>query len=277
MRFISFVSCLLALLTPVVLSAQSGAPAAAPPKMPGETPAKLLQEDAAKGLELWDTLLGRLWIPKPGYYVINHLQWEQAVQKVYDHPRVHVQPGDVVIDCGAHIGGFTRVALRAGARLVVAIEPEQANVLALRRNFEPELKAGKVRIVEKGVWDKPGRLALHVSKTGDSHSVVVPQNGQRDESIEVTTIDQLAVALKLARVDFIKMDIEGAERNALRGAREILHRDKPRLAISSYHLKGDPGTIASLVWEFRPDYLIDSKDHVEGPAGSSVPKVLFFH
>ncbi len=245
--------------------------------MPRDKPAKLLEEDAAQGLELWDTLIGRFWIPKPGIYVINHLQWEQAVQKVYDHPQAHVLQGDVVIDCGAHIGGFTRTALREGARLVVAVEPEQANVLAFRKNFEPELKAGKIRIVEKGVWDKSGRLALHVSKTGDSHSVVVPQNGQRDESIEVTTIDQLAASLKLPRVDFIKMDIEGAERNALRGARDVIRRFKPRLAISSYHLKGDPGAISTLVWEFRPDYLVDSKDYVEGPEGSTVPKVLFFH
>ncbi len=245
--------------------------------MQDDRPAKLLQEDAAHGLELWDTLIGHLWIPKPGFYVINHLQWEQAIQKVYDHPRVHVQPGDVVMDCGAHIGGFTRVALRAGARLVIAIEPEQANIEALKRNFAAEMKAGKVRIVEKGVWDKAGRLPLHVSNTGDSHSVVVPQNGKRDESIEVTTIDQLASLLKLQRVDFIKMDIEGAERNALRGARDVLRRFKPRLAISSYHLKGDPGAIASLIWEYRPDYLVDSKDYVEGPENFTVPKVLFFH
>jgi FkbM family methyltransferase len=160
---------------------------------------------------------------------------------------------------------------------VVAIEPEQANLVAFRRNFEAELKAGKVKLIEKGVWDKSGRLALHVSKTGDSHSVVLPQNGQRDESIEVTTIDDLANHLKLTRVDYIKMDIEGAERNALRGAHDVLRRFKPRLAISSYHLKGDPGAIATLVWESRVDYLVDSKDFVEGPEGSTVPKVLFFH
>jgi FkbM family methyltransferase len=245
--------------------------------MPADTPLTLVQEDATQGLELWDTLLGRLWIPKPGIYVIKHLQWEQAIQKVYDHPQAHVRPGDVVLDCGAHIGGFTRVALRAGARLVVAIEPEQANLAAFRLNFEAELKLGKVKLIEKGVWDKTGRLALHVSRTGDSHSVVLPQNGQRDESIEVATIDDLAKNLKLTRVDYIKMDIEGAERNALRGAHGVLQRFKPRLAISSYHLKGDPAAIAALVWEARVDYLVDSKDFVEGPEGTTVPKVLFFH
>ncbi len=277
MRTLAWLLCgaFLGLAEPAFLN-QSVVPPAAPPVMPPETPATLIQEDAANGLELWDTLLGRMWIPRPGIYVIKHLQWEQAIQKVYDHPQVRVHSGDVVIDCGAHIGGFTRVALRAGARLVVAIEPEQANLVAFRRNLEAELKAGKVKIIEKGVWDKTGRIALHVSKTGDSHSVVIPQNGQRDESIEVTTIDSLVNSLKLTRVDFIKMDIEGAEQNALRGAHEVLRRFKPRLAISSYHLKGDPGAISTLVWGCRADYLVDSKDYVEGPEGSTVPKVLFF-
>ncbi len=273
----------LSLLCCVMLAGGAGAGFGQGAKPPGgaavspyDTPATLIREDAATGLELWDTMLGRLWIPRPGFYVIKHLQWEQKIQKVYDHPAVHVKAGDIVIDCGAHIGGFTRVALESGARMVVAIEPERANILALRKNLEAEIKAGRVKIVEKGVWDSTGKLPLHTSDVGDSHSVVVPQNRHQDEVIEVTTLDALAEALKLSRVDFIKMDIEGAERNALRGSRKTLERWHPRLAISSYHLKGDPGVIASLIWECRRDYLIESKDFEKGPDGSAVPKVLFF-
>ena len=94
---------------------------------------KLIGEDKQAALELWDTLLGRLWIPAPGRFVIKHLEWEQAVEKVYDHPSVHVNNGDIVIDCGAHIGGFTRTALLAGAKLVVAVEPARSPVLSARR------------------------------------------------------------------------------------------------------------------------------------------------
>lgn len=236
----------------------------------------LLQKDSKAGLELWDTMLGRMWIPTPGADVIRHLEWEQTVQRVYEHPVVHITAGDVVIDCGAHIGGFTRTALRAGARLVVAIEPEQANLAAFRRNFEDEIRAGTVKLVPKGVWDTTGRLALHLSTVGDSHSVVIPQNKGKDESIEVTTIDALVADLRLARVDFIKMDIEGAERKALQGARQTLIRYRPRLAISAYHLKGDPATICDIVWRTCGDYMVGSKD-VEEMAGVQVPKVLFFY
>ena len=228
-------------------------------------------------MELWQTALGRLWIPAPGKYVIPHLEWESVVERVYHHPLVHVRPGDVVIDCGAHIGGFTRLALRAGAGMVIAIEPEGANLEAFRRNCAAELKNGRVKLVGKGVWDTNGKLTLHRSDTGDSHSVIVTPKGPGDVVIEVITLDTLVDTLKLPRVDFIKMDIEGAERNALRGAMKVMGRWKPRLAISSYHLKGDPAAICTLVWEARPDYKVTSKDLLKVPHGTMVPKVLFFH
>jgi FkbM family methyltransferase len=238
---------------------------------------QLIREDKQSNLELWNTLLGRLWIPKPGSFVIKHLEWEQAIQKIYDHPTVHVTHGDVVIDCGAHIGGFTRIALLAGASLVIAVEPEKSNVAAFRRNFADAMKSGKVILVEKGVWDSSGRLPLHLSSVGDSHSVAIAQNSGKDQTIELTTIDNLVGGLKLPRIDFIKIDIEGAEKNALLGAHQTLKRARPRLAVSSYHKKGDPAEICSTVWSLQPSYLVESKDRVRGPDGSEIPKVLFFH
>jgi FkbM family methyltransferase len=246
--------------------------------MPVPTPAevKMVREEKPSGLELWDTLLGRLWIPKPGSFVIKHLEWEQAIQKVYDHPAVHITNGDVVIDCGAHIGGFTRVALLAGASLVVAVEPEKSNVVAFRRNFAEALKNRKVVLVEKGVWDSDCRMPLHLSSVGDSHSVALRQNTGKNQFIDLTTIDNLIGSLNLRRVDFIKIDIEGAEKNALLGAKQTLRRTRPRLAVSSYHKKGDPAEICSTVWSLQPGYLVESKDRLRNPDGSEIPKVLFF-
>jgi FkbM family methyltransferase len=237
---------------------------------------KLIREDKQAGLELWDTRLGNLWIPKPGLAVIRHLEYEQTVEKVYDHPSVHVSSGDVVIDCGAHIGGFTRIAILAGAKLVVAIEPEKANIAAFRRNFSDALKDGKVILVEKGVWDSTTTLPLHLSTVGDSHSISFQQNTGKDEVIQLTTIDDLARTLKLSRVDFIKFDIEGAERNALLGAKQTCKQWRPRMAVSAYHKKTDPTDICSVVWSYQPGYLVESKDLLHRPDGSETPKVLFF-
>jgi FkbM family methyltransferase len=239
---------------------------------------KLIREDKPAGLELWDSALSPLWIPKSGAsFVIKHLEWEQTVQKVYEHPSARVQKGDIVIDCGAHIGGFTRMALQAGAQKVIAVEPESLNIQAFRRNFGEELKSGRVMLVEKGVWNKDGSLSLHLSQTGDMHSVAIPQNAGKDQKIEVVTIDSLIRELKLPRIDFIKMDIEGAEQDALKGASLALTKWRPRLAISSYHQKGDPAAICSIVWGFQPSYRIVARDLEKIGAAPATPKVLFFY
>jgi FkbM family methyltransferase len=251
--------------------------AAACAQAPVDMSVKKIDRDPRTGLELWETShIGRLWIPGPGEDVIAHLQWEQMGQKVYDHPQARVRAGDIVIDCGAHIGGFTRVALRAGARTVVAVEPQQANILAFRKNFEEELKKEQVILISKGVWDRTGKLALHLAPSGDSHSVVFKSAGE-DEYIDAVTIDELVEGLKLPKVDFIKMDIEGSELKALQGARRTIQTLHPRLAISSYHQPGDPAAICALIWQMRSDYLVASKDLLNPGKPTAVPKVLFFY
>jgi FkbM family methyltransferase len=182
----------------------------------------------------------------------------------------------VVIDCGAHIGGFTRVALRAGARMVVAIEPESANLLAFERNLAQEVSAGKVKLIRKGVWDTSGRLSLHLSRVGDSHSLVIPHNDKGEQTIEVTTLDALTRVLSSSRLILSRWTSKALSKGALRGALQVLKRWHPRLAISSYHLNGDPAAITGIVWEAFPGYRVVSKDLLKAPGRSDVPKVLFF-
>ncbi len=245
---------------------------------PGESAVRRLATDPAAGLERWQTVLGPFWVAAPGGELLRFLQWEQVTQKSYEHPRAGVRPGDIVVDCGAHVGVFTRVALNAGARLVVAIEPEAVNRAALQRNFAAAIRAGRVRVVSVGVWEKAGELALRLSTVNSgSHSLVFETDVRGVEIIPVTTLDAIAETLRLPRVDFIKMDIEGSERHALRGAGQVLERWRPRLAIASYHLKDDPAAITSTVWGFRPDYRVASKNLELPRHGTVVPKVLFFY
>jgi FkbM family methyltransferase len=215
---------------------------------------RLLQEDPA-GLELWDTPRGRFWIPKGDRYILPFNLAEQEVD-IYTLDQVRLRPDDIVLDCGANVGVYTRKALEAGARTVVSIEPTPENVECLRRNFAREIEAGRVILVAKGVWDKEDVLTLHVDPQNTAAASFIISKKEWKDVLEVplTTIDRLAEELKLPRVDFIKMDIEGAEIRALEGARQTITKHRPRLAISAYHHADHPAQIPATVLGIVPGY-----------------------
>ena len=238
---------------------------------------RLVQTEPA-GLELWETPAGRYWVPKrerSGYWLADMLS-EQA-DNDYAHGDVRVRSGDTVLDCGANVGTFSRVALQAGAKLVIAIEPGPDSVECLRRNFSSEIAAGRLVVYPKGVWDQEAALPLIVDRNGslgDGFVIRRPQD-RLGPTIALTRIDTLVGELKLERVDFIKMDIEGSEKEALRGAAATLRRLRPRLTICAYHKSEDPVAIPELVHAIAPAYAMQ--------VGSCVlerrritPKVMFF-
>jgi hypothetical protein len=75
----------------------------------------------------------------------------------------------------------------------------------------------------------------------------------------MTTLDDFVFDNKIARVDFIKADIEGAERDLLAGARNTLRDFAPKLAICTYHLSDDPQVLEQLVSDANPHYTIEHK------------------
>ena len=82
---------------------------------------KLIQKDPA-GYHLWETPHGRWWIPEGDDFMLPFNLAEQQ-RRIYGTGDQAVKRGDIVLDCGANVGVFTRVALDAGAAKVVAIEP----------------------------------------------------------------------------------------------------------------------------------------------------------
>ncbi|MBI4873948.1 MAG: FkbM family methyltransferase [Acidobacteria bacterium] len=166
----------------------------------------------------------------------------------------HVRPGDVVVDCGAHVGVFTHYALARGAARVIAVEPEPVNVECFHRNFAAEIARGTVVLAPQGVWSSETTLELTVAAANSGMNSVVAAESGTMIRIPVTTIDRIADQLRLARVDFLKMDIEGAEREALAGAAGTLRRFRPRLMLDSYHRPDDPVVLPALLRGIHSGY-----------------------
>src|SRR5262245_28269541 len=236
---------------------------------------KLVREDA--GLELWDTPKGQFWIPKGNRFVLPFNLAEMEL-KIYGSGEHFVHPGDIVLDCGASDGDFTREALAAGASKVVAIEVAPASAECIRRNLSPEIAAGRVVVYTKGVWDKDDVLTLNVDPTNFAASSVVLRPATSRPSIQVplTTLDQIVAELGLPRVDFIKMDIEGAEVRALHGARQTLAKFRPRMAITAEHQPNDEVDIPAAVRAARPDYKMSCGPCLEG-SGRIRADILYFY
>jgi len=189
---------------------------------------KVRNED---GLTLWQTLRGPFWTAERDKLGFVPLISEQEL-RIYGKMR----PGDIVLDAGANIGDFTRAALEDGASLVVAIEIAPDTLKALRRNMQAEIASGRVIVYPKGVWDSDSELTLLTStELASGVDTVVPDGAARKEGVRVplTTIDKIVQELQLPRVDFIKLDVEGAEVRAVVGAREVIRRFHPRLAFDS--------------------------------------------
>lgn len=237
---------------------------------------RVLRTDPA-GLELWSTPAGEYWAPAGNVghlFVLAELQTEP-----YNNELASVKRGDVVIDCGAYLGHFTSAALAAGAARVIAVEPGSKQVSCLRRTFAAEIAEGKVTVVTEGVWDSEGQLEFRDDGTPDARFTAANPNGGKADitaAVPVTTIDAIVRRLGLTAVDFIKMDIEGAEQHALRGAAQTLARFKPRLAIAAYHKSEDPAGIPKVTRAANPGYRMVSEG-CRLDVGEIRPLTFFFY
>ncbi len=237
---------------------------------------RMVEQDPA-GFNAWRTPQGRFWLPKGSDYV---LAWDLAEQErnIYGNGPHFVHPGDTVLDCGANVGVFVRKALAAGAGLVVAIELAPENIECLRRNFTDEIGSGHVIVYPKGVWDKDDFLTLAVDPENSAADTVVmhPEKASQGPTVPLTTIDKLVSELQLQRVDFIKMDIEGAEKQALAGGRATIARFHPRMALSAYHRPEDPQRLPQLVRETWSGYRMECGPCAD--AGQFIrPDILYFY
>jgi FkbM family methyltransferase len=239
---------------------------------------KKLETDA-QGYERWSTPKGEYWIPKGSHFVLPFNLAEQE-RDIYTGTDVRVKPGAVVLDCGANIGVFTRLSLERGAAKVIAIEPAPENIECLRRNFRKEIGEGRVVVYPKGVWDKDDFLTLHVdphNSAADSF-LIHREGGHEGEKVPLTTIDKLTIELGLERVDFVKMDIEGAEVKALIGAQGMIAKHHPLMALSAYHNPTDPVEVPKAVKTAWNGYRMQCGPCAEVKEKFSVrPDILYFY
>ncbi len=164
-------------------------------------------------------------------------------------PHVTVGEGDIFLDCGACYGETAVWALSKGARKVYSFEPNEGHYALLEKNAA-QMGTDRMVPLKYGIGKADGELWIREDGAG---SRIVDSREKADYAVRITSLDSFC-AKNGVIPDFIKMDIEGAELDALRGAEETIRRHRPKLAVCLYHGLEDMWTIPLFIHSLGAGY-----------------------
>lgn len=170
------------------------------------------------------------------------------------------QEDEVFVNCGAYHGEeafqFVKYLHEYGIQRyqkIFCIEADPTNAEQMRTALK---SLENVEIIEAGVWDQAGTFRM--SSGQDSTSRIMDEG---ETKIQVRMIDDILEGEKVTCPIFIKMDIEGSELKALRGAEKTIREYKPRLAVCIYHKPEDIVEIPKYIDSLRKDYKFYIRNH----------------
>jgi FkbM family methyltransferase len=151
-----------------------------------------------------------------------------------------IEKNDVVIDAGANIGTFSILSsLMTGEDgMLISLEPDPFNIEFLKWNKDVN-RLVNMRIIEKALWSKKERLNFYVNELYSAASSLYSGHAKQI-MVEGDTLDNILLDLKLGnRSIFLKMDIEGAEAEVIKGMEKLLKYPKLKGVIAAYHKISD--------------------------------------
>ena len=203
---------------------------------------KLLADDPSR--ELVDAIMAKRKKRDRNYETLY------SPEQYFPQDIITLEEEEIFIDAGAFTGDTAEILLqkRNDVKEIICFEPCDANYDKLVRNVG---HLGNVTIRREGLGSTPSRKKM-ISDMGAGSTI----SELGDSEIVINTIDALNKSCS-----FIKMDIEGAEGDALEGARETIIRCKPKLAISVYHKPDDICDLAFQIRSMVPEYRFYLRHH----------------
>lgn len=227
-----------------------------------QTTNALIKGDDKIGIGLYDWNLRRFDLAEAGYpielFCLPLGVFATFVLRQYEYqkrtPPIRAQADEYVIDAG---GCWGDTALYFAHRVgdggrVYSFEFAPENLAIFERNLAMNPGISKrISIFERALWDRSGeQLAYSANGPGTS----LGAGTGKSQRVSTQRIDDFVHEERPPRVDFIKMDVEGAELCALRGAEGTMQRFRPTLAISIYHKEADLVDIPVYLDELHLDY-----------------------
>ena len=179
---------------------------------------------------------------------IGELLIELSNQQYFDGPFLSHVEDEVFVDVGCLNGESSRNFIKWSQeryKHIYCFEADPHNTEKCKKQLKDLFEDGKLTLITKAVSDKNGVASFIMCQNGTS------KIGAGDMQVETVSLDSILLD---KNPTFIKMDIEGGEYLALKGAKRIISELHPKLAISVYHLPSDIFDIPALLLSYYPGY-----------------------
>lgn len=181
---------------------------------------------------------------------------EQYAYKNDSEIILEAEPGDVVLDIGGCWGDtalyFSHKVGDTGKVYSFEFIPENLKLFKINTEFNPKLLSN-IELVPNPVSNNSDDL-IYFKDNGPGSKVLFEPFEDQTGTAKTISIDDFVTINKIDKIDFIKMDIEGAEPIALEGAMETIKKFRPKLAIAIYHSIHDLATISDWILNLNLDY-----------------------
>ena len=184
----------------------------------------------------------------------------------YEKDVIKLGTDEVYVDGGAFNGDSTLDFIEktnGSYKHVFCLEPSSVNFKVTTDKLKQN---DNVDVINKGLWSSEEKLQFFFDETNPAGSCLINASNRAiddENTIYVTSIDCLAKAKNIYPT-YIKMDIEGSEKEALIGARNTILKTKPQLAICAYHKVEDVYELPQTILNIRNDYKFVLRQHMYG-------------
>jgi len=198
-------------------------------------------------------------------YLDASLETKNKVQRVtpgrlrepYEYGGAVLKKGDCIIDAGANVGMFSIFAAQRinDSGIIYAFEPMPAPRKLLEANLQRN-NIKSVTVVPCAIGEESAKKVFFTGIFKASGSAYFTRGRKERIEVDQVSCDDFVKTQGVERVDFIKVDIEGMEREFLAGAEQTIRRFTPRMAVAAYHREGDFAMIEETLKKFVPQYTI---------------------
>ena len=194
-------------------------------------------------------------------------RWSRYFEEDYEKENVlffreHASHIRIIIDIGSHLGvmSVTMAKLAGPKSTLYCFEPTPATYRIFREVIELNHLEDRIIPFPDAVSDRPGQVEFYVTdiEGHNSNTLIKYRNGSGNETpvtVNTISVDEFKLHKNISKIDFLKIDAEGAEMKVLRGARKTFLKDRPFAILALHPIAiASAGDTLPAIWDLLTEY-----------------------